>query len=62
VIVLGTDGAGRDGGRVDRRGRWLVRVATAGLAVVLLGLTGAAAGHGRCRARPRPATAAASAS
>jgi diguanylate cyclase len=42
VIVLGTDGAGRDGGRVDRRGRWLVRVATAGLAVVLLGLTGAA--------------------
>jgi diguanylate cyclase (GGDEF)-like protein len=42
VIVLGSDGAGRDGGGVDRRGRWLVRVATAGLAVVLLGLTGAA--------------------
>jgi diguanylate cyclase len=36
------DGTGWDGGRVDGRARWLVRAATAGLAAVLLGVTGGA--------------------
>src|SRR6266511_4032856 len=36
------DGTGWDGGHVDGRARWLVRAATAGLAAVLLGVTGGA--------------------
>jgi hypothetical protein len=39
---VGPEGAGAEPGQVDGRARWLVPAATAGLAVVLLGLTAAA--------------------
>jgi diguanylate cyclase len=40
--MLGSSSAGWHGDHVGRRARWLVRVATAGLATVLIGLTGGA--------------------